>query len=172
MVETFSSPEERAFARQMVADIRAQNVAALKPRFDPSTWPGFAEKLPVIYRFYPVRPGTTELINYSTNYTSNNGSSETTREYLLVTHDAGHWTTTRLRTYSSGGPHLIVAWHVNGSRDMPPEYATMQRWEAAMPWIRWGGIGFVIFVIGLIVFLVRLTRRNRAARLRPGDPIQ
>jgi hypothetical protein len=170
-IDALSSPEDRAFAQDFVAKMRRGDVKSLEPVFDPGVWRESEPQFAGAPRLYPPTEGTTELIGYQFNTSSTNGVTTRVKNYTLVTHDASHWTTTVIQTRSDrNGPDRIVGWNVNGGPEMPPLYRQYQSVEAAIPWIRGGAIVALLAAIGLIVWLVRRSRRKRAARQGVGTP--
>ncbi len=167
-IDSLSSPEDRAFAQDFVAKMRSGDSKSLQSAFDPGVWQQSEPQFAQAASFYPPTPGTTELIGYHIATNTANGVTTQTKDYTLVTHDRSHWTTTVIRTQSSGsGPHRIVGWNVNGSREMPDLYKQYQAMESAIPWLRAGALIVVIAAGGLIFWLVRRSRRRRQASGTP-----
>jgi hypothetical protein len=164
-INRFSSPEDRAFAQRFVDDVRSGNEAALKAEFDPELWRKSADQLPQARPLFPAGKGETKLIGYqvSTNFT--NGSSFTSKEFVLVTTDRTHWTRTRIVTAAEGGPDKVVAWNVNGFDRPPPELQVYEAMDRFAPWLQGGMLVGLIGGIALVWWLVRRSRRS--ARLRP-----
>jgi hypothetical protein len=161
-IEKLSSPEDRAFARQFVDDVRRGNDKRLEFEFDPELWTKSATQLPKARPLFPKGEGETRLIGYHVSANFTNGAGSTTKEYSLVTSDNSHWTTTTLVTLAQGGPARIVSWNVQGFAEPPPEVKTYDSLEAAAPWIQAGAVVLLLAMAGLIWWLVRRSRRRAA----------
>lgn len=163
-IEKLSSPEDRAFAMRFVDNVRSDNEEALKPQFDPELWAKSREQLPLARPLFPPGRGSTKLIGYHIAAKFMNGTSSTTKEYILVTTDQTHWTRTRIVTLAEGGPARVVEWNVNGFKEPPPELQMYESMERLAPWLQAGALIFLVGGIGLIWWLVRRSRRRAAAR--------
>ena len=170
-IDAFSSPEDRAFAQDFVAKMRRGDVKSLQPMFDPGVWRESESQFAGAQRLYPASQGTTELIGYQFNTNSTNGVTTRVKNYTLVTHDTSTWTTTLIQTRSDqDGPDRIVGWNVNGGPEMPPIYRQYQSMEAAVPWMRAGVAVGLLAAAGLAFWLIRRSRRKRAAGQGVGTP--
>jgi hypothetical protein len=162
-MNAMTSPEDRAFAQAMVANLRSDNEAWLERHFDPDLWAESGKRLSEVPALYPSAPGPTELVSYSFN-SSNIGSAsaERTQEFTLVTEGGGRWAVTRFRTEATGGrPARVVQWSVVPHATEPPELAILKTMDKAVPWI-WGGvIVMLLLVAGIVVLIVRHNRRRR-----------
>ena len=163
-IERLSTPEDRAFARRFVENVRTGNEEALKPLFEADLWTRSRGDVARARTLYPPGEGTTRLIGYhiATNVT---GSGTTTRkEYVLVTTDQTHWTTTKMVTLARGGPAQVVAWNVVGSGEKPPELEMYESMERIAPFLQAGAVILLLAAIALVWWLVRRSRRKAAAR--------
>jgi hypothetical protein len=173
-MNAMTSPEDRAFAQAMVDNLKGNNQAWLESHFDPDLWAESGKELGRVPALYPSVPGPTELVSYSFN-SSNIGSasSERTQDFTLVTEGGGRWAVTRFRTHATGGRAAqVVQWSVVPHQSEPPELAILKTMDKAVPWI-WGGLIFVLLVIvGIMVLIVRSSRRRRdpLAGQGPGTP--
>ena len=169
-INTMTSPEDRAFAQAMVDNLRAGNAAWLEQHFAPELWQRSAKEMSEVPGRFPAERGTTEIVNFSVSTSITNGRSERNKEFTLVTHGGGRWTVTAFRTYATGGPDRVVEWSVVPHNTAPPELAMMEAWDAALPWF-WGGLLLGLAGIGWLIFwLVRRSRRKRAAGQATGAP--
>ena len=169
-IQTMTSPEDRAFAQAMVDNLRSGNAAWLEQHFAPELWQRSAKEMSDVPGRFPSERGTTEIINFSVSTNVANGRTERDKAFTLVTHGGGRWTVTAFRTYATGGPDRVVDWSVVAHSAPPPELAMMEAWDKALPWI-WGGLLFVLAaIVALIVWLVRRSRRKRAASQLTGTP--
>ena len=162
-IERFTTPEDRAFAQRFVENVRTGNEEALKPEFDEELWAKSRAELARARPLYPPGKGETKLIGFNLSSDFTNGASSTSKQYVLVTTDNRHWTTTRVATLARDGPARIVEWNVSGSGEPPPELVTYERMERIAPWAQ-GGLAVLLVAFGLLIFwLVRRSRRRAAA---------
>lgn len=169
-MQAMTSPEDRAFAQAMVDHLRRADSAWLEPQFDPQLWAQSGKRLGQVPAMFPTVPGTTEIVSFSTSTNMTNGRTERDKAFTLVTHGGGRWTVTQFRLHSTGGPERVVQWSVVPHDTAPPELTMMEAWDRALPWF-WGGLLFVLAVsVGLIVWLVRRSRRRRRDPLEGGPP--
>lgn len=163
-LNALTSEEDRAFAHQMVERLRAGDSTWLEQRFDPELWAQSGKQIGGVPELYPTVPGTTEIVGFNVSTSTTNGRSERIREFTLVTHGGGRWTTTFFRTESSGGPDRVMAWRVTPSSAPPPELTMIESWDRVVPWV-WAGVAIVL--IGFTALIVWLVRRSR----RKHDPL-
>lgn len=169
-MQAMTSPEDRAFAQAMVDHLRRADSAWLEQQFDPQLWAQSGKQLGEVPAMYPNVPGTTEIVSFSTSTNMTNGRTERDKAFTLVTHGGGRWTVTQFRLHSTGGPERVVQWSVVPHSTAPPELTMMEAWDRALPWF-WGGLLFVLaLVVGLIVWLVRRSRRRRSDPLEGRPP--
>lgn len=165
IIETMTSPEDRAFAQEMVERLRNADAAWLQQHFDPQLWAQSGKQLGQVPDLFPDVAGTTEITSFSFSTSNRGGAVERTREFTLVTHGAGRWTVTSFRTYSTGGPDRVVQWSVVPHDSPPPAMTAMK----AIPWIIGGSLAILLFFVVLIVWLVRRSRQKH--RFQPtGTP--
>jgi hypothetical protein len=163
-IETMTSPEDRAFAQSMVDNLRSGNAAWLEQHFAPELWQQSAKEMSDVPGRFPSERGTTEIVNFSVSSSITNGRSERSKAFTLVTHGNGRWTVTAFRTHSTGGPDRVVEWRVEPRSTPPEELRMMEAWDRVLPWV-WGGFLFAVLALGgLIFWLVRRSRRKRAAQ--------
>jgi len=163
-IEAMTSPEDRAFAQEMVDRLRSGDDDWLRQRFDPALWEQSGKQLAQVPGLYPDVPGTTELVGYNFSTNSTGGGTERSKEYTLVTHGGGRWTVTTIATFSTGGPDRVVRWSVVPHTSPPPQLTVIETFESALPWI-WGTLVAVLVLVGgLIFWLVRRSRRRRSAQ--------
>jgi hypothetical protein len=160
IIEAMTSPEDRAFAQEMVNRLRTGDAAWLEEHFDPQLWDQSGKQLAQVPEMFPDVTGTTEITSYSFSTSNRGGAVERTREFTLVTEGAGRWTVTSFRTYSTGGPDRVVQWSVVPHDQPPPGTAVLK----ALPWIFAGGLAILLFFVVLIVWLVRRSRRLHRAQ--------
>ena len=110
---------------------------------------------------YPSGEAETKLVGFNISSSMTNDRTERNKEFTLVTHGGGRWTTTNFRTYSTGGPDLVVQWSVTPHSSPPPELTMIETWDAMVPWIWAGLLIALIAIVTLIVWLVRRSRRRR-----------
>ena len=163
-VQAMTSPEDRAFAQEIVESLRSGDEARLQRHFDPELWTQSAKQLSSVPAMFPQVSGETEITGFSTSTNVANGATERSRQFTLVTHGGGRWTVTSFRTHSRGGPDRIVQWQVVPHDSEPPELTMLNAMDSALPWI-WGILlvlagGFTL----LIVWLVRRSRRKQRAQ--------
>ena len=163
-LNALTSEEDRAFAHQMVERLRAGDSAWLEQRFHPDLWAQSGKQIGGVPELYPTAPGTTEIVGFNVSSSNVNGRRERSREFTLVTHGGGRWTTTFFRTESTGGPDRVMAWRVTPSNSPPYELTMIESWDRVVPWI-WAGLATVL--IGFTVLIVWLVRRSR----RKHDPL-
>ena len=162
-IERFSSPEDRAFAQRFVDNVSSGNEEALKPVFDEELWAKSRAELPKARPLYPPGKSETKLIGFNIASNWTNGVSSTRKEYVLVTSDGTHWTTTRLLTLAENGPDRVVEWNVNGSGQKPPELVTYENMEKIAPVAQAIAAIIVLAFLLLVFWLVRRSRRRAAA---------
>ena len=160
IVEAMTSPEDRAFAQEMVTRLRAADTAWLQRHFDPLLWEQSGKQLAQVPELFPEVAGTTEITSYSFSTSNRGGAVERTREFTLVTEGGGRWTVTSFRTYSAGGPDRVVQWSVVPHDEPPPAVTVMK----ALPWISGAALAILLFFVVLIVWLVRRSRRRHRAQ--------
>jgi hypothetical protein len=161
LIESMTSPEDRAFAQEMVERLRSGDESWLQQHFDPQLWAQSGKQLAQVPGLFPDVPGTTEITSYSFSTNNRGGAVERTREFTLVTHGEGRWTVTSFRTYSAGGPDRVVQWSVV-PHDSPPAAMTAMK---AIPWII-GAVVVLLLLFALLIFwLVRRSRRKHRTQL-------
>jgi len=159
-LDALTSEEDRAFAREMVSRLRSGDQAWLQQRFAPELWTESGKQLAQVPALFPSEPGATELIGFNISTNMTGGRTERSKEFTLVTHGGGRWTVTSFRTFSTGGPDQVVQWSVVPHSARPPELAVIEGWDAALPWV-WGAMAVTLLAVGgLIVWLVRRSRRR------------
>lgn len=159
-IDALTSEQDQLLAREMVEHLRRGDEAWLRQHFRPDLWEQSGKRLAEAPRLYPSETGTTELVSVNVIANSSGGAIKRSKEFTLVTQGGGRWTVTSFRTYSEGGPDLVVDWSVTPHSSMPPEFAAMQAWDAAVPWI-WGLlIAILLAAVALIIWLVRRSRRR------------
>jgi hypothetical protein len=161
-INKLSSAEDRAFAQAFVADVRRGDAEALAPLFEPGLWVKSRDQLPMAPSLFPANQGTTRLIGFHVSANLTNGVSTTSKQYVLVTTDGSHWTRTTIATLARDGPARIVEWNVSGFKTPPPELEMYERMERAAPWIQAGALLLLLFLIGLVWWLVRRSRKRAA----------
>ena len=162
-IEAMSSPEDRAFAVEMVNHLRDGDSEWLRARFDPELWDRSGKQLGLVPDLFPDVPGTTEIVGFNLNTSNTGGRVERSKEFTLVTHGGGRWTVTTVATFSTGGPDRVVRWSVVPHDSPPPQLTVIETFESALPWI-WGTLLVVLALIGgLIFWLVRRSRRRAQA---------
>ncbi len=161
-IDAMSSPEDRAFANQMVERLRSGDSEWLRGHFDEALWEESAKQLGQVPAMFPGQAGTTELVGFNVSTNMAGGATERSKEYTLVTEGEGRWTVTTFRTHSNGGPDRVVQWRVVPHNSQPPELAMIRGFDAAIPWV-WGALAVIAaMAAALIVWLVRRSRRKRA----------
>lgn len=165
-MEGLMSDEDRAFSTEMVNRLRSGDGAWLESQFDPEYWARVGKDAASAGQHYPTVPGTTELTSFSVTSGTTNGAYERRKEFSLVTHGGGRWTTTSFKTRSTGGPDRVVEYSVTPSATEPPELAMLNGLDRALPWIQAAMVAVLIGVGFLVFWLVRRSRR----RMR--DPLQ
>jgi len=162
-INTFSSPEDRAFAQRFVEDVRTGNEAALKPEFDPSIWEKSRPQLANARPLFPPGKGSTRLVGFHVATNTINGDSSTRKEFVLVTTDQTHWTRTEIVTFARNGPPRVVGWNVDGFKEPPPDLKMYETMERIAPWLQAAGVIIFISIAAFIWWLVRRSRRRRVA---------
>jgi hypothetical protein len=159
-INSFTSAEDRALGQDMVSRLRSGDRAWLQRHFAPELWATSNDQLAAAPALYPSQAGTTELVGFNISTNMINGQrTERGRQFTLVTHGGGRWTTTSFRTYSNGGPDKVVQWSVVPHSAPPPELAAIDAWDAALPWV-WAGMTVTLCGFGALIFwLVRRSRR-------------
>jgi hypothetical protein len=157
-IDWMISDEDRGFAIAFVTGIRAADEASLEPMFDPAVWRDSRAQIELAPKEFPRSAGDTELIGYHFNQDLD-GNKPGRREYVLITQDGRRWTRTTILTSSLGGrPQKVIGWNVLGTDTIPPDYATLQGMEAAVPWIRGGAAIVLVIIVGGIVMWRRRRR--------------
>lgn len=160
MIDAFTSEQDRAFAQEMVTRLRDGDQAWLKQHFAPDLWAQSNGQLAIVPALFPSDTGTTELIGADISSNTVNGRTERSKQFTLATHGGDRWTVTSFQTYSTGGPDRVVQWSVVPHNSRPPEVATFDIWDSALPWF-WGGMAIILVGGGgLIFWLVRRSRRK------------
>lgn len=158
-IESMVSPEDRAFAMDMVDHLRRGDEAWLRGHFRPDLWDQSAKQIAAVPELFPTVPGETEIIGFNTSTSNVNGRVERNRNFTLVTQGAGRWTVTTFATFSEGGPDQVVAWNVVPHSSPPPELAMLDGMDAALPWV-WGALIVIVVAAGALIFwLIRRSRR-------------
>jgi hypothetical protein len=159
-IEAATPEADRAFAREMVSRLRSGDRSWLEKQFAPELWAESVEQLQSVPALFPREAGTTEITGFeiSTNLTS--GRTERSKAFTLVTHGGGRWTKTGFKTYSSGGPDRVVQWSVMPYGEMPPELATIEAMDRALPWVLAVLTALALGAGALIYWLVRRSRRT------------
>lgn len=163
-VNALTSEEDRAFAQEMVERLRAGDSAWLERQFHPDLWAQSGKQIGQARELYPNEPGTTEIVGFNVSSTTINGRTERSREFTLVSHGGGRWTTTWFRTHAGGGADQVVEWRVTPSSAPPPELTMIETWDSMVPWI-WAGV--LIVLVGVAALVIWLVRRSR----RQSDPL-
>ena len=156
------SDDDRVFAQRFVAHLRKGDVESLEPQFDPELWVDSAGHLSKARTYFPAGEGTTRLIGYNVSTNVRNGSSTTSKQYMLVTAADGQWTRTRIVTLARNGPARVVEWNVDRFNEPPPELQMYESWERIVPWVQAGLAIVLLGFIALIWWLVRRSRRRAA----------
>lgn len=106
------------------------------------------------------------LTTYRFNTNTDLNGPTTRQEYALVVagDDDGPWAQVEISFSSQNdGPMLITAWHVAKTTERPMALSYIDNWDGAVGWIRIAAIIVPLLLGGLIVFLVRRSRRKRAS---------
>lgn len=168
-IESLTSPEDRAFAQEMVNRLRSGDQAWLQQHFRADLWEQSGKQLGEVPSLYPTGEAETELIGFNISTNMTGGQTVRNREFTLVTHGGGRWTVTTFRTYSEGGPDQVVQWRVTPHTSPPPELTMIQTWDAMVPWI-WAGTIIVLGAVALLIFwLVRRSRRRHDPLMGQGS---
>lgn len=165
-INAMSSEEDRRFAQDLVANVRAGNSAWLEERADPSVQGQLGGPVKEAAALFPAEPGTTRLVGYNVSSSSIAGAGSTrTQEFVLVTEAGGRWIVTELATLArDGGPTRITGWRSTARSERPPELGFYEASERLVPWL-WGlGVLFIGVLIAIVWALVRYNRRKRARR--------
>ena len=160
-MNSLTSDEDRALAMEMVTHLRGGDEAWLQQRFGPDLWEQSVKEVAQAPGLYPTVPGTTELVSFNISSNMSGGTTERTKEFMLVTHGGGRWTVTNFRTHSTGGPDQVVRWSVTPHSSPPAELVMLESVDAALPWVWGGAIVLLAAIAGLIFWLVRRSRRKR-----------
>ena len=159
-INRMTSAEDRAFALDFVDHVRRGNAERLKPLFDPELWAKSNDQLAKARPLFPPGEGETKLVSYHFETNLTDGTSESRKEYILVTTDRTHWTRTRLITFARNGTARIVEWNVEGFDEPPPELKLYETMEEAAPWIQGVALLLLLGAIALVWWLVRRSRRR------------
>lgn len=162
-INRLTSAEDRAFAQTIVEDIRSGDAARLRSQFDPELWAQSGAQLLNARTLFPAGAGETKLIGFHVSTNVDPNGRRTEKEFTLVTTDGRHWTQTEIRTLAQDGPERVVAWNVEGFDRPPPELATYETMETALPLLQAGGGLLLLALAGLIFWLVRRSRRQSSA---------
>jgi hypothetical protein len=164
-LERMTSAEDRAFGQEMVARLRSGDEAWLRQHFDLSLWSESGKTLSQVPGLFPAETAPAILVSFDTSTSMSDGATERQKGFTYVTSGSDRWTVTRFRTYSDGGPDRVVQWQVTPHDEPPPELRMMEQMDAALPWI-WGIFAAMAAgLTALIVWLIRRSRRRRAAAL-------
>lgn len=159
-IEAATPQADRAFAREMVSRLRSGDRAWLEKQFSPELWARSGEQLAAVPGLFPKETGTTEIVQFEISTDIANGRTERSKSFTLVTHGGGRWTVTGFRTHSTGGPDRVVQWQVVPYSTVPPELAMLDAMDRAFPWVLAILAILAIGVAGLIIWLVRRSRRK------------
>lgn len=159
-IDSVTPEADRAFARETAARLRAGDRAWLQRQFEPALWEKSGPQLGAVPAMFPKEEGTTELVGFKMSTNLTGAGTERSKEFALVTHGGGRWTTIAFRTYSTGGPDRIVEWAVAPHATVPPELAMIQAMDRILPWVWAGLIAVLVAGAALIVWLVRRSRRK------------
>jgi hypothetical protein len=159
-IDAVTPATDRAFAQQMVLRLRKGDGAWLQRHFAPELWTNSGGQIGAAPALFPAEAGTTELIGFNISTNMTGGRTERSKAFTLVTHGGARWTVTSFQTYSTGGPEQVVQWSVVPHGSIPPELATIEAWERALPWV-WAGLALILLGGGSLIFwLVRRSRRK------------
>lgn len=159
-LDAVTPEKDRAFAHEMVSRLRSGDRPWLQKHFEPELWADSNSQIGAARSLFPAEGGTTELIGFQMSTSMANGRTERSREFTLVTEGGGRWTVTGFRTFSDGGPDLVVRWSVVPHDSIPPELAMLQAMDRVLPWV-WAGLAALLLGgAGLIFWLVRRSRRK------------
>ncbi|MGZ8286292.1 MAG: hypothetical protein ACXW27_07680 [Allosphingosinicella sp.] len=159
-IDAVTPEADRAFAGEMVSRLRSGDRAWLQRHFEPGLWAQSGEQLSAAPPLFPTETGTTELVGFNISTNMSGGRTERMKEFTLVTHGGGRWTVTAFATYSTGGPDRVTQWSVVPHSTIPPELAMIEAMDRALPWV-WAWLAiFLVGGGGLIVWLVRRSRRK------------
>lgn len=158
MIETMTSEEDRAMAREFVDNIRTGDSAGIEPMVDPEVWRNSAQQFEQAAGLFPDGEVETRIIAYSMNSDGLGEGARAEKEFTLVTTNEQHWTTTRFSTVQQGGDPVIVSWNVDGSSEPPADLEVM---ETVGSVFMWAGIVALVIFVGIIVLIVWLVRRSR-----------
>lgn len=158
MIETMTSEEDRAMAREFVDNIRTGDSAGIEPMVDPEVWRNSAQQFEQAAGLFPDGEVETRIIAYSMNSDGLGEGARTEKEFTLVTTNEQHWTTTHFSTVQQGGDPVIVSWNVDGSSEPPADLEVM---ETVGSVFMWAGIVALVIFVGIIVLIVWLVRRSR-----------
>lgn len=158
VINYLTPAEDRAFAFDFVAKMRAADEAGLEAMFVPAAWPQSQPQIQRVPQQFPRSPGNTDLIGFHVNREVG-GNNRRLAQYVLMTDDGSRWTRTTIVTLSFGGhEQRVTAWSVIGTDAIPDDYRQFLYTERVWPWIQAGAAGLVI---ALVVALTSRRRRRR-----------
>lgn len=160
-LDALTSPEDRAFAETMVERLRGGDAEWLEGRFRSDLWEQSGKDALGASELYPSGEARTEIVGFQISSHNSGGATERSKEFTLVTHGGGRWTVTHFRTLSTGGPDQVVEWRVTPHDRPPPELVMIESWDKAVPWLWATMLVALLAAAGLIVWLVRRSRRRQ-----------
>lgn len=164
-IEDMTTPEQRTQFGEIAKAICDGSVERYRENFDPQLWADSVQSFAKAKAYCPSKPAPMTIVGYhfATSATQQTGTVNNER-YVYAAEDAGKWTIVLFDTQGEYPMGKIVAWNVNSSPTKPAEIANMERWESAVPYLRWIA---PLFVLGMITFVVsfylRARRREREA---------
>lgn len=158
VINYMTSAEDRAFAYDFVAKMRAADEAGLEALFVPAAWPQSQPQIQRVPQQFPRSAGDTDLIGFHVNREVG-GNNRRVAQYVLMTDDGSRWTRTTIVTLSFGGhEQRVTAWSVIGTDSIPDDYRQFLLTERIWPWIQAGAVGLMI---ALVVALMNRRWRSR-----------
>jgi outer membrane murein-binding lipoprotein Lpp len=164
--QTLDAIVDEARQAELIATARTlcSNAAALQPQFKPELWSQTQPRLRQLPGQCPPGGGDDwQLTTFRFNSANDVNGNSSRQEYavLVAGGQAGPWTEVALNYERIGnGPLLIAEWDARRSADMPPSLAYIGNWDSVRTWIALG-VGLVLLMLaGLIVWLVRRSRRR------------
>ena len=164
-INAMSTAEDRQFAQDFVANVRAGNEDWLEQHMLPGHWAQSRNMVEARKGLFGAGgPGTTTLVGYQVSAMQAGRVSTRTVSFTLITETDRSWTETRFNAISeNGGPLLVSDWLVLPHGGRPPALNMFETSKKAVPWL-WGfSVALILGLVAIVWAVVRSRRRKREA---------
>ncbi|HEY0011287.1 MAG TPA: hypothetical protein VGB79_00370 [Allosphingosinicella sp.] len=167
-INAMSTAEDRQFAQDFVANVRAGDEGWLEQHMHPGLWARTSNMVAARKGLFGEGgPGTTTLVGYQVSAMQSGGRSSRTVSFTLITETGRSWTETRFEAVSENdGPLLVSDWLVLPHGRRPAALNMFETSKKAVPWL-WGfSIALILGLVAIVWAVVRSRRRRREAAAR------